>query len=168
MKRILAGALLAAAIGCAYVSPPVAIVGRDADISALAGEWWGSYTSEGPVERRGSIQFTLVAGEDHAHGDVLMIPAGSNRPYGRFTGEPGTRQVPVTPEALTIRIVYIEDGTIRGDLAPYWDPDRETSATTTFRGTVGENVIAGTFTTTFASGAFEARGRWRVNRTDRK
>ena len=160
MKRLLAGALLAGALGCAYVSPPVTVVGSQPAVRELAGEWWGDYRSEGPIERRGSIHFTLIAGEDHLHGDVLMTPAGSNRPYGRFAGEPGTRQMPATPESLSIRIVRVGDGAIRGDLEPYWDPDRETTATTTLR----EDTIAGTFVTTFASGALEARGRWRVSR----
>jgi hypothetical protein len=168
MKRILAGVMLVGALSCAYVSPPVAVVGSQPALRELAGEWWGDYRSEGPIERRGSIHFTLIVGEDHAHGDVLMTPAGSNRPYGRFAGEPGTRQMPATPEALSIRIVRVEDGAVRGDLEPYWDPDRETTATTTFRGTLREGTIAGTFITTFASGALEARGRWRVNRVTTK
>lgn len=168
MKRILAAAMLAGAVSCAYVSPPVAVVGSQPDLRELAGEWWGQYRSEGPIERRGSIHFTLIAGEDHAHGDVLMTPAGSNRPYGRFAGEPGTRQMPATPETLSIRIVRVEDGAVRGDLEPYWDPDRETTATTTFRGSLREGTIAGTFITTFASGALEARGRWVVNRVTGK
>ena len=168
MKRILAGAMLAGALSCAYVSPPVAVVGSQPVLRELAGEWWGDYRSEGPIERRGSIHFTLIAGEDHAHGDVLMTPAGSNRPYGRFAGEPGTRQIPVAPEPLSIRVVRVEEGAIRGDLEPYWDPDRETTATTTFRGSLREGTIAGTFITTFASGALEARGRWSVNRVTGK
>ena len=168
MKRILAGVMLAGSIGCASISPPVSVVGPESELRSLAGEWWGDYRAEGPVERRGSIHFTLIEGEDHAHGDVLMTPAGTNRPYGRFPGEPGTRQIPQAPEVLTIRIVRIDDGTLRGDLEPYWDPDRETTATTTFRGTLREGTITGTFVTTFASGALEARGRWRVNRSDKK
>ena len=164
MKAMLVSTMLAGSISCAYVSPPVAVVGHQPEFRALAGDWWGNYKSEGPVERRGSIHFTLVMGEDHAHGDVLMIPAGSNRPYGRFAGEPGISQRPQIPETLLIRLVRIEDGAIRGDLERYWDPDRETWATTTFSGSLGENVIAGTFTTTFASGGLEARGRWRVDR----
>jgi len=164
MKPILASVMLAGAIGCASLSPPVAVVGPDSDLRALVGEWWGDYRSEDPIERRGSIYFKLIEGEDHAHGDVLMTPAGTNRPYGRFPGEPGTRRLPEAPEALTIRIVRIEDGTLRGDLEPYWDPDRKTTATTTFRGTLREGTIAGTFLTTFASGTLEARGRWRVTR----
>ena len=168
MKRILAGAFLAGSISCAYLSPPVVVVGPDPDLRAMVGEWWGDYRSEGPIERRGTIHFALIEGEDHAHGDVLMTPAGSNRPYGRFPGEPGTLQLPAAPEALTIRLVRIEDGTLRGDLEPYWDPDRATTATTTFRGTLREDTITGAFITTFASGTLEAHGRWRVKRDNGK
>ena len=167
MERILAVAMLAGAMSCAYVSPPVTVVGPEPAVRALVGEWWGDYWSEDPIERRGSIHFTLIEDEDHAHGDVLMVPVGSNRPYGRFSGEPGTRQIPVGPETLAIRLVRVEDEVLRGDLEPYWDPDRETTATTTFRGTLREGTIVGTFVTTFASGAPEARGRWRVNRVVR-
>jgi hypothetical protein len=92
---------------------------------------------------------------------------GSKRPYGRFAGEPGT-QIPVAPEILSIRIVRVEDGTLRGDLQTYWDPDRETAATTTFRGTLREDTIVGTFLTTFASGTLETRGQWRVTRVNRR
>jgi hypothetical protein len=164
MKRILVGAMLAGALSCAYVSPPVAVVGSRPALRELVGQWWGDYRSDGPIERRGTIHFTLVEGEDHAHGDVLMTPSGTSRPYGRFPGEPGTRQMPQAPEPLSIRIVRVEDGAIRGDVEPYWDPDRETTATTTFLGSLREGTITGTFITTFASGALEARGRWRVNR----
>lgn len=167
MKTIIAGAMLAAALGCTYVSPPIAVVGPPPDLRTLVGEWWGDYESEGPLERRGSIQFKLVEGEDHAHGDVLMTPVGSKRPYGRFAGEPGT-QIPLAQEVLTIRIVRVEDGTLRGDLETYWDPDRETTATTTFRGSLREDTIVGTFLTTFASSTLEARGRWRVTRVNRR
>jgi hypothetical protein len=168
VKKILAGALLAGTIGCAYVLPPVTIVGPESALRELVGEWRGDYRSEGPIERRGTIQFTLIEGEDHAHGDVLMIPAGSNRPYGRFIGEPGTRQMTQAPEPLSIRIVRVKDGTIRGELERYFDPDRETTAATTFHGSLREDTIVGTFTTTFASGTLEGRGRWRVTRVNKR
>ena len=167
MRRMLAGAVIAGlVVGCAYNPPPVTVVGRQEAVAALVGDWWGDYRSEGPLERRGTIHFALVAGDDHAHGDVLMTPAGTDRPYGRHAGEPGARTM--VPEPLTIRIVRVDDDEIRGELERYWDPDRETMATTTFRGTLRENLIVGTFLTTFATGGLEARGRWRVTRTERR
>jgi len=49
---LLAGALL----GCAGSQNPVAVVGPQANISRLAGEWSGEYSS-GETGRSGSILF---------------------------------------------------------------------------------------------------------------
>jgi hypothetical protein len=56
------------------------------------------------------------------------------------------------------------DGDVTGRLDPYWDPERDCPATTTFRGAIGDGVIAGTFTTSFGSGVTNATGRWAVTR----
>jgi hypothetical protein len=60
--------VVALSSACAYVSPPIRLDGRPADLDALVGKWSGAYSGDGPQRRRGSISFTLVAGEDHAHG----------------------------------------------------------------------------------------------------
>jgi hypothetical protein len=50
--------------------------GVPGSLDALAGDWFG--IRERRTDRRGTIVFTIVAGEDHAHGDVLMSPQGAN------------------------------------------------------------------------------------------
>jgi hypothetical protein len=151
---------------CASFSPPIPIATTAADAEMLAGEWYGDYTVDEPQGRRGTIVFKLVAGEDHAHGDVLMIPAGSTRAYERYHGDAPVRGRQTDPpsQVLTIRLVRASGGDVRGQLDPYWDPDRDCPATTTFRGRLVDGVIAGTFSTKFGTGVAEAAGRWRVTR----
>ena len=161
--------LLAAtlAVSCSYVSPPIQVTGQPADLEALSGEWTGSYQGDGPQGRSGSIRFTLQASEGHAHGDVLMTPKGSRRPYQRYrSGEPvaAEREFPAPSESLTIQFVRVEDGTVMGTLDPYWDPDRECQAYTTFVGRVRGNTIEGTFKSTYSRPAADTVGRWRVAR----
>lgn len=167
MPRLILGlAVVVLMSGCAAVSPPIRLDTTPADAEILAGEWRGNYIAEDPPGRRGTIVFTLVAGEDHAHGSVLMVPEGATRGYERYHGDaPHSGRQPAAPsEVLTIRFVRATDGAVTGQLDPYWDPDRECPATTTFRGAIGDGVIAGTFTTRFGTGVTEATGRWRVVR----
>lgn len=153
--------------GCAGVSPPIQLESPPADVEALVGEWAGEYEAPGMAGRSGSIMFTLVAGEDHAHGDVLMTPAGSNRGYGRYPGrDPFGRwedfRAPM--EVLTIHFVRLDRRLVSGALDPYWDPDRECWATTTFAGELVEHTIAGTFRTRFSTTSRDMEGRWQVTR----
>ena len=161
-------AAVALTAGCSYVSPPIRLDGRGAEIQAMAGEWSGDYNVDGRFARHGSIWFKLAAGEDHAHGNVLMIPQGFSRPYERYHGGspamPGT-WVPRPAEGLTIRFVRVGDGLVSGMLEPYWDPDRECPAETTFRGQfTGRNTITGTFRSTYSKAVLPTIGRWRVTR----
>ena len=152
---------------CTYIAPPIRLQGSPADLERLAGEWWGEYVGDRDHGRRGTITFKLIAGENHAHGDVLMVPEGDNRPYrpyqaGEFTAQPP--DVTHTTPVLSIRFANVFDGSVAGVVDPYWDPDRKTEATATFRGRLADNVIEGTFTTRYANGAAETGGRWKVTR----
>lgn len=150
------------AFGCTTASPPVPIEGTAVQISALAGHWEGVYESEA-TGRTGSIVFDLTAGEDHAHGDVVMIPRGSStgyRPAPRPSGE-GAGSTP-TAELLTIRFVRAEGETVNGTLDPYWDPDCDCEVTTTFVGAVSGDRIAGTFTSMRTAG--RVSGTWKATR----
>jgi hypothetical protein len=151
---------------CASFSPPIAVDTTPADAEILAGEWYGHYLGDDPGSRRGTIVFKLMAGEDHAHGDVLMIPAGSTRAYERYHGNAARPARAATPssQVLTIRFVRAIDGAITGRLDPYWDPDRDCIAATTFGGTVQDGTIAGAFTTTCGAGMAAATGQWTVTR----
>ena len=147
---------------CAASRSPVPVVGTTTDVSSLAGEWAGEYSS---VEsgRSGSISFTLRAAGDTAFGDVMMVPKG----YGRALmpwNQPGTAAAPSqTPSVLTIRFVHIESGHVSGTLDPYADPQTGERLLTTFNGEVKGNMIAGTYMTRLPSGDTQT-GRWSVQR----
>lgn len=156
-----AASLLLAA--CAAVHTPVPVVGPAADISTLAGEWLGDYSST-ESGRSGSITFTLRAADDSAFGDVVMIPTGLGRPLAPWRGEIGAdpTQRPHT-EVLTINFVRVEHQHVNGTLAPYADPQTGERLVTRFTGEVSGNTITGTYTTHLASGATQT-GRWTVQR----
>ena len=154
---------LALAIGCSTTSAPVPVEGTASNLAALAGHWEGTYESEA-TGRTGSIIFDLVAGEDHAHGDVVMIPRGSTnayRPAPRPTGE-AAGSAPPTAELLSIRFVRAEGETVNGTLDPYWDPDCSCEVTTTFVGAINGDRIAGTFTSMRTAG--RVSGTWKATR----
>ena len=159
----LLGALTLGACGASR--SPVPLVGSSNDVSALAGEWAGDYSSA-ESGRSGSISFTLRAATDSAFGDVVMIPAGLGRPLMPWRGENmtagGAAQVPAST-VLTIRFVRVEQGHVSGTLDPYADPQTGGRLITTFRGELKGNTSAGTYTTRLTSGGTQT-GRWTVQR----
>src|SRR4030095_5789996 len=161
-SRLPLGALLALllSIRCATTPAAVPVEGAPADLSALAGDWEGEYSSQA-TGRLGSIVFKLVPGEGQARGDVLMIPRGSNDPYRPRTGGEGPAPAGAS-QLLTIRFVRAEGRKVSGVLDPYWDPDCECEVNTTFVGTVRGDTIEGTFTSERAPG--RVFGNWKVSR----
>jgi hypothetical protein len=154
------GALLAAC----HNPPPAAVPlsGDAAGINRLAGEWTGSYVNP-DAGRGGSIVFTLIAGEDHAHGDVVMVPVGTSQPLRPANGaSPNAGNQTPMPEVLTIDFVRIRGDSVSGTLAPYLDPSCDCSASARFRGRLDGDTIRGTFITR-AQGR-TARGTWEVRR----
>jgi len=158
----LAWLILAAAC---HGSPPspVPISGDAATTARLAGTWEGSYQSAA-LGRAGSIVFTLVAGEDHAHGDVVMVPRGANRPL-RPSSSAGISAMDSTQVAqvLTISFVRASGDSVSGTLTPYVDPDCNCSTSTTFRGRVDGDRISGTFVANQGAGRSMA-GTWGVRK----
>jgi hypothetical protein len=155
-----AAALLLAA--CAATQTPVPVVGPSADITALAGEWLGDYSST-ESGRSGSISFTLRAADDSAFGDVVMIPTGWGRPLTPWRGETSSAAPRPQTEVLTINFVRVQQAHVNGTLAPYADPQTGERLVTTFTGEVNGNTITGTYTTRLPSGATQT-GRWTVQR----
>jgi hypothetical protein len=136
----------------------IPIQGPVADLSVLAGEWLGTYSSS-DVGRQGTIWFKLVQGEDHAHGDVRMTPRGTRTPYA-----PPTASSPGDPlQFLAIRFVRVSRTEVSGELNQYWDPDADCLATTVFRGQLFDDRLEGTFETRLSTGVV-AHGRWRADR----
>ena len=148
--------------GCASTPAAVPVEGAAGALSALTGHWEGEYQSPA-TGRLGSIVFDLTAGEDHAHGDVLMIPRNATKPYGPAPREGNDSPSPgATSQLLTIRFVKAEAGKVSGTLDPYWDPDCNCEVTTTFVGEVRGDSISGTFSSSRTAG--RVFGTWKVTR----
>jgi hypothetical protein len=164
VKTGLSGALcvVLALAACSTTSPPVPVQATESDLQRLAGQWEGEYSSEA-TGRSGSIQFKLISGEDHAHGDVLMIARGATVPY-RAAVTTGREQAHPGSQLLTIRFVSSTGGTVTGTLDPYHDPDCDCEVETSFSGKVEGDTIAGTFTSTSSRSAGRTGGRWKVTR----
>jgi hypothetical protein len=159
------GLLLVAAgfaAGCAS-APPAAIRGDTLDLRALVGEWDGTYISRDGT-RAGTIWFKLLAGDDHAHGDVVMHPRGGT-PYVAYGlhDYPELRRARETPQLLMIRVVRVDGAELDGMLEAYWDPACGCLATTSFRGRLADNALNGTFVTVQA-GVPVAEGQWTATR----
>lgn len=150
------------ALACTSAPAAVPIQATPAEISALAGHWEGEYSSQA-TGRLGSIVLDLIAGEDHAHGDVLMIPRGSNDPYrpARRPGGQGPGPAEAT-QLLKIRFIRAEGARLSGTLEPYWDPDCNCEVTTMFVGEVSGDTVEGTFTSERTAG--RVFGTWHATR----
>ncbi len=155
---------------CAIRREPVRVEASPADLTALAGEWAGEYSS-GASGRSGSIVFTLRAGLDTAYGDVVMVPRGSAEPLSSAqppgTGAPGSGGAVGMMQrgvGLTIRFVRIAADSVGGALDPYVVPGCNCRLTTTFLGAASGDRIAGTFVTLGDPAADRQTGRWAVTR----
>ena len=162
--RLITTLLVAAAAAACSPLPKVSLDAGPADMEMLAGQWSGEYSSPA-LGRRGTIEFKLVAAEGQAYGNVVMIPQNANHPYEPTTlAHRDAADMAASSQMLTIRFVRASSGEITGALDPYWDPDRNCNAQSTFHGYVAKGVIEGTFTTHFDCGSGEASGRWQVTR----
>jgi hypothetical protein len=168
MRRAVQIAAALAALGgagCGLAMRPVTFEASPADWERLTGEWRGDYTMAGH-DRHGLISFRLKGGAREAAGDVLMIPDRFAWPYNGMPQKdapPG----PLAQDAsqlLTIRFVSAERGLVAGNMAPYWDPDRDCRAFASFTGSVDGDVIAGSFISVCEDGVRTLKGRWRVER----
>ena len=167
MPRLGVGTLLLlVAAGCHWAAPPVQMFGSPLALERLAGHWSGEYIGDASHRRNGSIAFTLKSGTHEAQGDVLMIPDGAS-PYQKYLpDDPSMRRPSRTApdQFLSIRFVEVEGGMVRGRLDQYWDPDRNSAATSEFVGRISDDVIEGTFTTIYRSGNPATGGTWQVRR----
>ena len=145
MSVCVLAALAAVIASCAGTSSQIPVGGNPADVAALAGQWSGDYESPA-TGRTGSIVFTLSAGADTAHGDVVMLPRAWNAPH-TTSGQPTDVTTPVAPQTLTISFVAAENGHVMGRLDPYRDPDCDCMVVTTFDGVMKADAIEGTFRT---------------------
>jgi hypothetical protein len=169
MRHVLVAAGVAIAIastaGCSLAMRPVPVSASHIQWEALAGEWHGTYEMNG-YDRHGTIAFKLVAIEEQASGEVLMIPERTGWPYTMNRPEAGQRPEPVEPrtQLLTIRFVEASDGTLSGTMDPYWDPDRRCTARASFTGVVEGDSVNGTVTSVCENDVGVLRGQWRARR----
>jgi hypothetical protein len=148
--------------GCSSTTspaPPVPVSGSSADISALAGRWEGTYSSEA-TGRSGSIVFELHPGDKVARGDVLMIPKDGSGAEAQVPSE----TIHGMPQVLTISFVSAEGGVLKGTMNPYRDPRCDCEVQTTFVGRLSGDRIEGTFTTTPNVGGTITTGHWSMAR----
>ena len=157
--------LLALAMACHNPPPqPVPLSGERASLDRLAGEWAGSYTNP-ENGRSGSIVFTLTAGEDHAHGDIVMVPRGMDRPLQPMGAAQAVAPGQSPPsQVLTIEFVRVSGDSVSGTVANYFDPECRCAAHSVFRGKVDSNRIAGTFLAFRGEESRPTRGTWEVQR----
>ena len=154
---------LAALLGaCRYQPTPVPLIATATDITALAGDWSGEYSS---IEsgRSGTINFTIRAGKDTAYGDVLMTPrrGGALRAADANTVEHSRHEN--LPELLRVTFVRVSGGMIEGTLEPYTAPDCQCVVTTVFQGNMKGNTIEGQYVTHGGMG-LRQQGVWSVQR----
>lgn len=141
------------------MAPPIPTSGDTASLKKLAGRWEGTYTNP-QNGRTGTIVLEFFS-EKEAHGDILMIPPGSNQP--KPSPQESLRTMPQVYE-----INFIEAGTaneLSGTVGPYEDPQTHCQARSVFSGTIKGDAIQGTFRTECADGGSPATsGTWMVVR----
>lgn len=148
---------------CESYKNPVYLMGNAVDWEMLAGEWKGEYFSK-DTGRSGTIEFTLIADENEAYGDVLMIPRGSKEPYHPVGYKEGPEADSSIPRLLTIHFREVLGKKVRGELIPYWDPEMQRRMLTIFEGTLEDDSIKGTFESRIEQSPIYFYGQWEVFR----
>ena len=161
MRTTLVGTL-ALSVACALNPAPVPVSGAAADLDALVGDWTGEYRSP-ETGRSGSILFTLEAGRDTAHGDIVMVSREAGMTFEDATRQADARRA--MNQVLTIRFVGVSGSTVSGTIDPYPSPDCSCQLVTVFRGELKGNRIEGTFRTHHGGGdTLVQEGTWFATR----
>jgi len=158
----LAGAL---ALSCGpRQEPEIPVYASPVDLTLLAGEWSGEYSSRDG--RIGRLVFRLEPGSSTARGEVYMFPEVARSTEAKPGSEYGERVVDrrPAPEGIPVEFLWTEFGLVQGRLAPYRDPELDATLETSFRGTWRGEVIDGRFTSR-GDGRMVREGWWRAVRT---
>ena len=156
-------ALVIGLTACGSAGTPVPVLGGERDIAALAGQWSGEYHSK-VTGRSGGISFSLVAGQDTARGEVIMVPRATGVPQG--ASYDSTRAMSrTTSQSLQISFVRVTGGAISGRMDSYQEPECRCPALTSFEGKLRGDTLAGTFTTRLVNEGRQWGGEWWVVRS---
>ena len=162
MKKKQLALLLAAAVvaSCSARPAAVPVIGGRLDLTALSGEWNGTYKTTTGRVRTGHLFFNLRPGRDTAIGYVVMT-----YPAEPVTIDPYTYAAPaVQTEQLSIAFVRAKDGRVSGEIDPYRDPWCGCQLRTTFVGRLRGDGIEGTFTSRHVDSQLTTTGEWRASR----
>lgn len=161
-RHIGLGVLLLVA-ACTYTPTPVVLHASAGDVISLAGTWEGTYQGR-ESERTGTILFTIEAGKDTAHGDVLMEASPRAQVIAADVSTGEHRFHSRAPEVLRITWVGLHRGYVEGALEPYIAPDCQCIVKTVFSGQVSDegDLIKGDFETT--GSGIRQTGTWTVYR----
>jgi hypothetical protein len=166
---LLAGLIAAASCRLTPSPQPVPVQGAHEDVSEFSGDWTGRYWSKASG-RHGTIRFNLPEHADTGYGEVEITFSPSLRLIREaaavdYPKDPADEPAPPTCTTIGITVVRIEDGLVRGTMAPYWDPDCNCRAYTVFEGKLARNRITGTFRTRRETSEHPiVTGQWRAER----
>jgi len=144
MRRasILSLSLAILSTACGGSQKEIPVHGSDNELVRIAGTWEGAYRGN-DSGRSGPIQFDLRLGMHSAEGEVRM---GGTTP-------------------LKIEFVNVQNGQVRGTIAPYVDPACNCQVETTFLGNRRGEEFEGTFETKLGANGQVQTGNWHVTRT---
>jgi hypothetical protein len=167
VSSIMIAGLAASAIACASHPPSTEVTASDFDLNPLVGEWRGDYSSA-QTGRKGTIAFTLRAGESSASGNIVMIPRADSL-LSPAEQELVTNVSAPGKSVLRIDFIRKEGGNLSGILEPYQDPECACRVITTFQGSFRDaRTIEGTFSTVPSQpGRSVTGGTWKVTRVKR-
>jgi hypothetical protein len=152
------------ACGVPPAGAPVPVEGSAAEIETLAGSWSGRYWSDrGRSTGHGAIRFVLAEGADTARGQVEMTFSPELHLYGEQAERDELQRSPCT--TIDITLVRVQADSVRGTLAPYWNPACDCRTVTVFEGRLTDGTVSGAYVTRReGGGAPMATGRWTAER----
>ena len=137
---------LSLASGCAAGLPSVAVKGSTPDRARLAGEWQGNFEAL-RSDLKGTIAFSLDAGRHTGSGAMTMTV-------------PGEAQ----PRALALDYIQVAEGSVKGKVEAYKDPQCDCMVETEFEGALAGDLIEGTYTSRMVGTDKSRAGFWSVQR----
>lgn len=147
---------MAVLAGCAHSPPSVDVIGEAADMATLDGEWFGEYESR-DSSRKGRIYFRFDRATGSAMGHVLVVSedaTGNHQAGGR----------PEHHQFVDLSVVRVTGPQVVGTLAPHHDLLCRCRIETTFRGTLDDGMIRGTFTSLRRGPVEVDEGEWWAGR----